>query len=118
MAPRALTSCCICLALLAGASPPAGAARPLKAIYGPAALPDGSSAFPVYRRLGVQVLELSLRWNRVAPSRPDRAADPGDPAYRWPRSLTSAIEQAARYRISIALLVEGFPAWVNGGARG
>jgi hypothetical protein len=78
-------------------------------------MPDGASAFPVYHRLGVQVLELQLPWDATAPSRPSDPSDPADPAYRWPAELDSAIAQATRYHIAIALLVEGFPAWSNGG---
>jgi hypothetical protein len=90
-------------------------ALPLKAIYGPLTMPGGASAFPVYHRLGVQVLELDLPWNQVAPSRPTDPSDPQDPAYRWPPALNSAIAQAASYHIAIALLVESFPSWSNGG---
>jgi hypothetical protein len=88
---------------------------PLKAILGPLTMPDGSSAFPVYRALGAQVLELSLDWSEVAPSRPADAADPSDPAYRWPADIGTAVAQAARYGIRIALDVDRFPAWANGG---
>ncbi|MFI5008819.1 MAG: hypothetical protein ACHQDY_00925 [Solirubrobacterales bacterium] len=98
-------------------SAPAGHAsspKPLKAIYGPLTLPDGSSAFPVYRRLGVQVLELNLSWNRVAANRPGNPTDPRDPAYRWPAALGGAMREAARYRIAIALLVDDCPGWANG----
>ncbi len=91
------------------------ASLPLKAIFGPVTLPNGSSAFPVYHRLGVQVLELELPWDEVAQSRPSDPTDPADPAYRWPAYLDGAIDQAARYGIAIALVVEGFPAWSNGG---
>jgi hypothetical protein len=87
----------------------------LKAIFGPVTLPNGTSAFPVYHRLGVQTLELDLSWNRTAPTRPSEATNPADPAYRWPAALESAIVQAARYHIAITLLVEDFPAWSNGG---
>jgi hypothetical protein len=90
-------------------------AIPLKAIYGPLTMPDGASAFPVYHRLGVQVLELDLSWSEVAASRPSNPTDPHDPAYRWPASLDGAIAQAARYRMTLALLVQGFPPWSNGG---
>jgi hypothetical protein len=90
-------------------------ALPLKAIYGPLAMPDGSSAFPVYHRLGVQVLELRLNWSEVAPVRPADPGDPGDPSYRWPASLRTAVAEGARYGIRLALVVERFPAWSNGG---
>jgi hypothetical protein len=78
-------------------------------------MPNGASAFPVYHRLGVQALELELPWNRVAPRRPRDPANPDEPSYRWPSWLDDAVAQAVRYRIAISLLVDGFPAWSNGG---
>jgi hypothetical protein len=101
-----------------GVAPSAADARlfkPLKAIYGPVTMPNGSSAFPTYHRLGVQVLELELSWKKVAPSRPSRPTDPRDPVYRWPVALDSAVNQAAHYGIAISVLVEEFPKWANGG---
>src|ERR1700733_2459869 len=59
----------------------ASAGHALKMIWGPLTMPNGSSAFPVYHRLGVQVLELQLIWGRVAPTRPSEPANPADPAY-------------------------------------
>ncbi len=101
-----------CAAL--GAVAPAHAAE--KAIWGPATtLPDGSSAFTLYRSLGVDTLQLGLHWADVAPTRPARATDPSDPAYRWPPALDGAAAQAARYRIRLALLVTTTPPWANGG---
>lgn len=88
---------------------------PLKAIYGPLTMPNGSSAFPVYHRLGVQVLELRLDWREVAPVRPANPGDPNDPSYRWPAYLQTAVAEGARHGIQLALVVEGFPAWSNGG---
>jgi hypothetical protein len=52
-----------------------------KAIWGPELMPDGSSALPIYRELGVRYLQLPLNWSAVAPSRPDHPTDPADPAY-------------------------------------
>ena len=48
-------------------------------------LPDGSSAFPIYRDLGVRFLQQGLNWGAAAPQRPANPRDPSDPAYRWPR---------------------------------
>ena len=49
--------------------------RALRAIWGPATLPDGSAAMPLYKRLGVQVVEVQVPWNTVAPKRPVNATD-------------------------------------------
>jgi hypothetical protein len=88
---------------------------PLKMIWGPLSLPNGSSAFPTYHHLGVQVLELQLVWSSTAPTRPGEPTNPLDPAYRWPPEIEQAISQAARWGIKIALLVKGTPGWANGG---
>jgi Glycosyl hydrolase catalytic core len=95
-------------------SPPAARGPALKAMIGPLSMPDGSSAFPLYHRLGVQVLELRLLWDGVAATAPRSPTNPADPAYGWPGELDSAIAQAARYGIQIALIVEQVPAWANG----
>ncbi|HME01564.1 MAG TPA: hypothetical protein VKG38_00855 [Solirubrobacteraceae bacterium] len=87
----------------------------LKMIWGPLTLPNGSSAFPIYHELGVQVLETQLLWARVATTRPGEPTNPADPAYRWPPELEQMIDQAAQYGITVAVMVKGAPAWANGG---
>ncbi len=88
---------------------------PLKMIWGPLTLPNGSSAFPTYHQLGVQVLEIQLLWARTALTRPAEPTNPADPAYSWPPELEQAISQAASYHIAIAVMIKGAPAWANGG---
>jgi hypothetical protein len=87
----------------------------LKMIWGPLTMPNGTSAFPVYHRLGVQVLELQLIWAEVAPTRPGEPANPADPAYHWPAQLEQAAAEATRYNIQLAIMVKGSPSWANGG---
>ena len=53
------------VALLAAAAP---AQAELKSIWGPNTLRDGRSAFPFYKQLGVDVLQIQIQWNRVATS--------------------------------------------------
>jgi hypothetical protein len=90
-------------------------ALPLKMIWGPLTMPNGSSAFPVYRQLGVQVYQVQLSWADTAPTRPANPTDPNDPAYVWPTGLDQAVGQAGAYGISVALMVKGTPGWANGG---
>jgi hypothetical protein len=78
-------------------------------------MPDGSSAFPVYRDLGVRVFQLQLPWNQVAPQPPARPTDPADPAYQWPAEVAQAIRMGRRYGIKIALMPWRSPSWANGG---
>ena len=101
----------LALAVLGGR--PAQAAE--KAIWGPTTLPGGGSAFPTYRHLGVDTLQLYLEWGTVAPSRPRDTSNPADPAYRWPADLDRSISEAASNGMRIALVVRGSPAWANGG---
>jgi hypothetical protein len=86
-----------------------------KAIWGPVRLPDGSSAFPRYQQLGVQVFQIQLRWSLAAPTRPRSPEDPEDPAYRWPKDLDVAIAEGAERGIETAVLVTTTPPWANGG---
>jgi len=95
------------------ASSPAGASE--KAFWGPATLPDGSSAFRIYSQLGIDTLQVTVSWAAVAVQRPAVAADPADPAYRWPAEVDLAGAEAARHGIRLSLLVTGAPAWANGG---
>lgn len=97
------------------AMPAAAHARPLKMIWGPADLPNGQSAFPIYSELGVDVLQMDLRWATTAPSVPADATNPADPAYRWPSDIDAAVARAAGGQLQVALMVEGTPGWANGG---
>jgi hypothetical protein len=108
---------CLLLLLLAccWAVPAAEARTPLKAIWGPTRLPDGSSAFREYKRLGVDVVQFQLEWNRIAPARPAHPRDPSDPAYSWPANIDEAVSAARRRGIGIALMVRGSPPWANRG---
>jgi len=95
------------------ASAPAGASE--KAFWGPATLPDGSSAFGVYRQLEIDTLQFTVSWAAVAAKRPATPADPADPAYRWPAEVDLAGAEAARHGMRLSMLVTGAPAWANGG---
>src|SRR5215211_5976305 len=107
-----LVLACAVLGVAGAAAPPADAA--LKAIWGPNTLPDGSSAFPVYDRLGVDVLQHQLIWRRVATARPEHPRDPNDPAYRWPKALDRSVAEGDRFGIRSAIMVRDTPDWANG----
>jgi hypothetical protein len=85
-----------------------------KAIWGPVQV-DGVSQFPIYADLGVGLFQYALAWDSVAPTKPRRAADPADAAYRWPADLDVAVAEARRYGIRISLTLTRAPAWANGG---
>ena len=64
-----------CRSSALGAAAPAPAEAALKAMWGPSVMPDGSSAFPIYKDLGVDVIQEQLSWRDVAdqPARRRRA---------------------------------------------
>jgi hypothetical protein len=107
----ALAATTVGIALAAPAEAPAA----LKSIWGPEKLPNGSSAFPVYRDLGVDVFQEGLLWSGVARRRPAQPRDPNDPAYTWPAELDALVAEADRNGIEVALEVLESPSWANGG---
>lgn len=98
-------------ALMDSSIPPVGVE---KAIWGPVEMPDGRSAFPIYRQLGVDVFQAQLRWADIAAQRPASPEDPADPAYHWPANVDLAVREAPRYGVTVALLVTTSPSWANG----
>ncbi|HVF77393.1 MAG TPA: hypothetical protein VNA28_03770 [Solirubrobacteraceae bacterium] len=119
LSPRRNAVRCVVIASLAVVAPMLGAAQQAqaaeKAIWGPVTLSDGRSAFPLYRELGVDTLQLILNWRDVAQVRPGDATDPADPAYAWPQEIATAIAEGDRHGVRIALRVYDTPGWANGG---
>src|ERR1039457_5899954 len=86
----------------------------LKAMWGPA-IHNGASLFPTYRDLGVKIYEDDLRWDSIALRRPQHPTNPDATAYVWPAEVTTAVAEAKRYHIQVALQIIGAPPWANGG---
>ena len=104
-------TCTLAVVLLAV---PAPAPAAEKALWGPATLPDGSSAFGLYDELGIDTLQITVTWASVAPLRPTTPTDPADPAYRWSTDVDRAAREAVANGIRLSLLVAGTPPWANG----
>ncbi len=108
------------LGLLSGAAQ----AKFQKAIWGPYYLPAGNdrcptpgapcSPFPIYKELGVEVVQFQIHWNEVAPTRPSNPRDPGDPAYHW-GPIDAFVNGAQGYPLELAAMLTGSPGWANGG---
>ncbi|MGH7317000.1 MAG: hypothetical protein ACREJS_12135 [Candidatus Rokuibacteriota bacterium] len=84
-----------------------------KAIWGPTQV-NGVSQFPIYHDLGAGIYQMAVRWDQVAPTRPQHPGDPTDPAYRWPAEVDYAIREGRRYGIRVALMLTQTPPWANG----
>ena len=104
----------IAIVAMAVVASPANARSGAKAIWGPATV-NGVSQFPLYRALGVGILEMQLSWRNIAPTRPLHPRDPNDPAYRWPAQVDLAVSQAPNYNMRVLLMGIGTPTWANGG---
>jgi hypothetical protein len=64
--------------------------------------------------VGVKLVRFTLRWDKIAPTRPARPHDPADPAYEWGRyeDVLDALHGAG---ISALVTIYGAPVWSNGG---
>jgi hypothetical protein len=64
--------------------------------------------------LGVDVVRITIRWDRVARTRPRKQVNDLDPAYRWdaPDALLQGLR---RWRITPVVTIVGTPRWANGG---
>lgn len=99
----------------AAPAPASSTAKVLKAMWGPA-IQNGVSLFPTYRDLGVKIYEDTLPWDSIAAvRRPQHPTDPNAAAYTWPAEVTTAVAEAKRYHIQVALQIVGAPPWANGG---
>ena len=80
-----------------------------------------NTAFPILKRLRVQVLRSDIYWGgsdfAVAKRRPADARDPEDPAYNW-EAYDRLVTYAAQYKIKILFTIWGTPRWANGGQGG
>ena len=94
------------------------ASAALKAMWGPA-VQGHVSLFPTYRDLGVKIYEDRLDWASIAGvRRPQHPTDPNASAYTWPAEVTTAVAEAKRYHIQVALEIIDTPRWANGGKSG
>jgi hypothetical protein len=82
-------------------------------LYGPGTL---QQRLDQLQGLGVDIVRVSIHWNDVAPTKPDRGLAANDPAYRW--DDYDAVLNGLRARgITPLVTLLGTPGWANGGAR-
>jgi hypothetical protein len=68
----------------------------------------------VLKRLGVDIVRYTVRWDRVAPQRPTNARDHTSAAYEW--GADDAILRGLRGGgIDVVVSLLGAPGWANGG---
>jgi hypothetical protein len=64
--------------------------------------------------LGVSVVRFNLRWNDIAATKPRRARDHADPAYRW-NAADDVLRGLRAHGIGAIVGLVGTPRWANGG---
>jgi hypothetical protein len=64
--------------------------------------------------LGVDVVRINIRWDRVAAKRPAKTASHEDPAYNWSEPDV-LLEGLRTRRVAAAVTLVGTPRWANGG---
>jgi hypothetical protein len=110
----------VVLALLAvvGAAPAAASSGARYGIqddawlmYGPGTL---SQRLTTLHGLGTGLVRFTLRWDKVAPTRPATPRDPDDPAYQWGQFET-VLDALHADGITALVTLYGSPAWANGG---
>ena len=67
-------------------------------------------------RMGAKLVRYTVNWRQVAPKRPAKAADPGDPAYDW-TNTDAVLNGLHKHRIAALVTLYGTPAWANGGRK-
>jgi hypothetical protein len=76
--------------------------------------PTLDSRLQTLDRLGVKLVRYTVNWRQVAPKKPKRAVNPGDPAYDW-SDADAVLNGLHKRKISVLVTLYGTPAWANGG---
>jgi hypothetical protein len=66
--------------------------------------------------MGAKLVRYTVDWRRVAPKKPRRAVNPGDPAYDW-TNTDAVLNGLHKHRIAVLVTFYGTPAWANGGRK-
>jgi hypothetical protein len=82
-------------------------------LYGPGTL---QQRLDELQRLGVDVVRVSIHWNDVAPTKPERALAANDPAYKW-GAYDAVLKGLSARGIAPVVTLLGTPGWANGGKR-
>jgi hypothetical protein len=80
---------------------------------GTAKTPALEDRLDVLDSLGVDTVRYTLRWDRVALSRPEHPSNPDDPAYDW-SSVDPLLRGLHEHGINVLLTLWETPPWANG----
>ncbi len=80
-------------------------------MYGPGTLDHRLNTLDT---LGVKIVRLTIRWDKIAPTKPANVRDPFDPAYHW-NEYELALKGLHERNIPVIVTIWGSPRWANGG---
>jgi hypothetical protein len=67
-------------------------------------------------RMGAKLVRYTVNWRQVAPTKPRKAVNPGDPAYDW-TNADAVLNGLHKHRIAVLVTLYGTPGWANGGRK-
>ncbi|HMJ97384.1 MAG TPA: hypothetical protein VK486_16150 [Thermoleophilaceae bacterium] len=73
---------------------------------------DPDSVYSTVRRLGARVVRVPVSWHDIAPSAPQAASDPDDPAYDW-RALDGRLAAIETAGLEPLVVLYGPPGWAR-----
>jgi hypothetical protein len=76
--------------------------------------PDRDYTFDRAKNAHASLVRSTIDWARAAPTRPSRASNPFDPAYRF-ADIDEFVRKAQARDLEPMLQIYGTPAWANGG---
>src|SRR5436853_538097 len=75
---------------------------------------DRVAVLEIAKAANVQIVRSTVYWSQIAPTRPAKARDPNDPAYRF-GDLDELVTNAELRGMQVMLTIWGTPDWANGG---
>ena len=116
---RSILVIVLAAAALAALAAPASASRYARygiqddgwLLYGPGTL---AQRLDTLDNLGVQIVRVTIRWDKIAPTKPANQRDPYDTAYRW-NAYDLALQGLHDRHIPALVTIWGSPRWANGG---
>jgi hypothetical protein len=78
--------------------------------------PSLASRLDTLDRMGAKLVRYTVDWRQVAPKKPKKAVNPGDPAYDW-TNTDAVLNGLHKHRIAVLVTLYGTPAWANGGRK-
>src|SRR5262249_14459314 len=78
--------------------------------------PSLASRLDTLDRAGAKLVRYTVNWRQIAPTKPKKAVNPGDPAYEW-TNADAVLNGLHKHRIAVLVTLYGTPGWANDGRK-